>query len=106
MAFLVALLLYAGIDGNWWIFVLLLFVPDISMLGYVMNARAGAVIYNIFHSYVLPLLMLLSSWIVMHSLILDLGLIWIAHIGMDRFFGFGLKETTGFKDTHLGRIGP
>jgi hypothetical protein len=33
------------------------------------------------------------------------ALIWIAHIGIDRALGYGLKYATGFGDTHLGRIG-
>lgn len=33
------------------------------------------------------------------------ALIWIAHVGMDRALGYGLKRDTGFRDTHLGRIG-
>jgi Domain of unknown function (DUF4260) len=33
------------------------------------------------------------------------GLIWIAHIGLDRALGYGLKYATAFADTHLGRIG-
>ncbi|MEZ5886225.1 MAG: DUF4260 family protein [Paracoccaceae bacterium] len=37
--------------------------------------------------------------------ITDLGLIWIAHVGFDRMLGYGLKEPSGFHDTHLGRIG-
>lgn len=28
-----------------------------------------------------------------------------AHVGFDRALGYGLKLPTGFKDTHLGRIG-
>jgi hypothetical protein len=32
------------------------------------------------------------------------ALIWLAHIGMDRALGFGLKYPTGFRDTHLGRV--
>jgi hypothetical protein len=31
--------------------------------------------------------------------------IWFAHIGMDRLLGYGLKEDTGFRHTHLGLIG-
>ena len=34
-----------------------------------------------------------------------LALIWSAHIGFDRLIGYGLKYSTGFKETHLGRIG-
>lgn len=33
-----------------------------------------------------------------------IGIIWSAHIGMDRMFGFGLKYSTGFNDNHLNRI--
>jgi Domain of unknown function (DUF4260) len=32
-------------------------------------------------------------------------MIWLAHIGIDRALGYGLKYTAGFTFTHLGRIG-
>jgi hypothetical protein len=35
-----------------------------------------------------------------------LALIWLAHIGIDRALGYGLKYASGFGFTHLGRIGP
>jgi hypothetical protein len=31
--------------------------------------------------------------------------VWIAHFAVDRASGHGLKLSTGFQDTHLGRIG-
>jgi hypothetical protein len=34
----------------------------------------------------------------------QIALIWLAHIGADRFLGYGLKYPTGFKDTHLQRV--
>jgi Domain of unknown function (DUF4260) len=34
----------------------------------------------------------------------QVGLIWLAHIGIDRVLGYGLKYPTGFKDTHLSRV--
>jgi len=34
----------------------------------------------------------------------QIALVWLAHIGFDRFFGYGLKYPTGFKDTHLQRV--
>jgi hypothetical protein len=37
-----------------------------------------------------------------HPLVLALGLLWLAHIGMDRLAGFGLKYDSGFQRTHLG----
>ena len=33
------------------------------------------------------------------------GAVLVAHVGMDRTAGYGLKLTTSFQDTHLGRIG-
>jgi hypothetical protein len=32
------------------------------------------------------------------------ALVWIAHIGVDRFSGYGLKYPSGFRDTHLQRV--
>jgi hypothetical protein len=31
------------------------------------------------------------------------GAILMAHVGIDRLAGYGLKHSTGFKDTHLQR---
>ncbi len=36
---------------------------------------------------------------------LQVAAVWTAHIAMDRALGYGLKLSTGFSDTHLGRIG-
>jgi hypothetical protein len=34
-----------------------------------------------------------------------IGTILVAHSGMDRMMGYGLKLPSSFQDTHLGRIG-
>jgi hypothetical protein len=39
------------------------------------------------------------------SAALAIGAIWVAHIGMDRMLGYGLKYGDDFTHTHLGRIG-
>jgi Domain of unknown function (DUF4260) len=39
------------------------------------------------------------------SFAVDVALIWIGHIGVDRMLAYGLKLPTAFQDTHLGRIG-
>jgi hypothetical protein len=36
---------------------------------------------------------------------LSIAMIWMAHIGIDRALGYGLKYSAGFGFTHLGRIG-
>ena len=53
---------------------------------------------------------LLDRWLdtrvfVVIGMLLGLASIWAAHIGFDRMLGYGLKYTSGFNDTHLGRIG-
>ncbi len=102
-AFGAAALLYASLDLSWVLFVALFFAPDLSFIGYMAGARTGSAIYNLAHSYVVPLLV--ASVLVSTGRALALPLIWIAHIGFDRMLGYGLKLPSGFTDTHLGRIG-
>ncbi|MNI96919.1 hypothetical protein D3C73_1554690 [compost metagenome] len=80
------------------------FLPDAAMVGYFMNKDVGAITYNLFHNYAVPLLLVSAGCFVAESLLVSVGIIWIAHIAMDRMIGYGLKYTTGFKDTHLQRI--
>ncbi|MRG86108.1 DUF4260 domain-containing protein [Salinibacillus xinjiangensis] len=97
-------MVYAMLDYSWLMFFLLLLTPDLSMLGYFINQMQGAVIYNIFHSYFIPFLVILIGIWISYSILLAVGLIWTAHIGMDRMIGYGLKYPTDFKDTHLQRV--
>lgn len=86
-------------------FVILLFSFDLSMLGYIYNSKIGAYTYNFVHNFALPLLLFLVGFIFEIQWLQGFTLIWMAHIGLDRALGFGLKFESGFKDTHLGRIG-
>jgi hypothetical protein len=97
--------LYAHAGLSWPLFALLILAPDLAMLGYLIGPRAGAAVYNLVHTYALALPLALAGYWLASPLALALGLIWIAHIGMDRMFGYGLKYPSGFRDTHLGRIG-
>jgi len=90
---------------SWLLFAVLFLVPDLSLLGYLAGSRAGAVAYNVAHSYLLPLLLLIASLFAGHRVLTLYALIWMAHIGFDRMVGYGLKYPWGFGDTHLGRIG-
>ena len=95
---------YRASGGNWWLFALLLLAPDLAALGYLAGNRVGAATYNLVHTYVLPLALLGYGLWGASPLALSLALIWLAHIGMDRTVGYGLKYATAFKDTHLGRV--
>ncbi len=103
---MLAVVLFAWSDLSWWWFAVLLLAPDLSMVGYlkdatgrsrrlqprtlVVVARAAPGRRN--PDAVVPLL-------------IGAGSIWLAHIGMDRALGYGLKLEDGFTHTHLGLIG-
>ena len=98
-----AMLCWAN-GGSWWLFALLLLAPDVSMLGYLAGPRIGAAAYNAFHSYPLPATLGLLGMLWGTPLVAAVALVWLAHIGMDRLVGYGLKYPSGFKDTHLRRV--
>jgi len=104
-AFAAAVGLYAHAGFSWPIFALLFLSPDLSMLTYLAGPRAGAAGYNLVHTYLLALALALAGFFASFPAATACGLIWIAHIGFDRTLGYGLKYSTGFGDTHLGRIG-
>ena len=90
--------------GSWILFALLILAPDISMLGYLFGPKVGAVTYNLAHTYALPASLAVFGVLAGSPLAVSVALIWFAHIGMDRMVGYGLKYTSGFKDTHLDRV--
>jgi hypothetical protein len=92
---------YFALGAPAWLFVVLALAPDLSMLGYLAGARAGSSLYNAFHTYVVPIALgAVGLWTGTTPLVWA-ALVWIAHIGMDRAVGYGLKYPTGFKHTHL-----
>lgn len=102
--FLGAIAAYVYRQENGWVFLALLFTPDLSMIGYLVNTKVGALTYNLVHTYALPMAMLAVGLVFGVNVIVPVALIWLAHIGMDRTVGYGLKYATSFKDTHLQHI--
>jgi hypothetical protein len=101
----VAVVFYASSGVSWWLFAVLILAPDLSMFGYLGGPRIGAIAYNALHILIVPVLLLLVGYLSNHAVAIAVALIWIAHIAIDRALGYGLKLSTGFQDTHLGRIG-
>jgi Domain of unknown function (DUF4260) len=104
MVLLAACIVYHRLHGSWLRFALFFLTPDLFMLGYLVNKRLGATIYNLVHNYAVPLLLLSVFLLAGQISYVWPVLIWFAHIGMDRMLGYGLKYETAFKDTHLQRI--
>jgi hypothetical protein len=92
---------YAASGFGWLAFAVFFLLPDAAMLGYLRDTRIGAIIYNIAHSYVLPLALVATGYGLGVPLALSAGLIWTAHIGFDRLMGYGLKYGRSFQATHL-----
>ena len=103
--FIATLYFFHVAHGNWWWFVPMWIAFDVSAVGYLFNARAGAYLYNVGHSLILPSLLAIADVRSPHHWLTILLIMWFSHVAGDRMQGYGLKETTGFTHTHLGQIG-
>jgi hypothetical protein len=99
-----ALALYFHLGFGWPLLVVLVLAPDLSMLGYVANERVGSVAYDLAHTEAWPLCLAVVGALRGIDALVQVALIWLAHIGVDRALGYGLKYPTDFKDTHLQRV--
>ena len=62
-------------------------------------------VYNAFHNWFTAFAVLGIGLAANMPLVVLVGWILVAHVGMDRLAGYGLKYPTAFGDTHLGWIG-
>ncbi len=100
---LAAIAAYRWAGGGWGIYVALWLLPDAFMVGYLVSPKVGSIAYNLSHNLVLPLALCAVAATQSHMLLLQLSLIWLSHVAIDRALGFGLKYATAFGHTHLGR---
>ena len=84
----------------WWLFLLLILAPDVSMLGLLAGPRVGALVYNAAHTMVGPLALLGGG----HSTAVAVALVWLAHIGLDRLAGYGLRYPDSEQRTHFSGL--
>jgi hypothetical protein len=104
-AFVAGLVLFGVSGGDWLLLVPLIILPDISAIGYLAGPRVGAIAYNSVHSWAPGFIALLAgAWLASAAVLLVAGVL-LAHVGIDRALGYGLKLPSSFGDTHLGRIG-
>jgi Domain of unknown function (DUF4260) len=99
-----ALALYVREDFSILALVVLFLAPDLAFLGLAAGPRVGAVAYDSVHTYVGPILLASVSAIVEWDAGVMLGLIWLAHIGLDRALGYGLRYPDAFGESHLQRV--
>ena len=103
--FILGIYFFNQLDYAWWWFLVLILVPDFSMIGYVFGNKTGAFCYNLFHHRGIAILIYLVGIYFHQNEIQLIGVILFSHSSMDRIFGYGLKYESGFKYTHLGEIG-
>jgi hypothetical protein len=89
----------------WYLFAVLLLAPDVSAAGYLRGPRVGAIVYNVVHDLFTGAAIAGVGLALGSVPVMAVGAVLVAHSGMDRAAGYGLKLPTSFQDTHLGRIG-
>lgn len=99
------MLLFAATGYSWWVFPALILLPDLSMAGYLVNNKMGAVFYNLFHHKGLAVLLYLFGVLIRNEVLMLSGIILFSHSSLDRMLGYGLKYPDSFQHTHLGWIG-
>ena len=95
-----ALIAFGALGQPWWLVPAAILAPDIAMSGYLAGTRPGAHLYNLTHATPLPAIMLGAGYWQANRLLM--ALVWLAHIGLDRLLGTGLKYNDRFTHTHLG----
>lgn len=104
--FLFSIYLYSDYKFNGWIFLVLFFTPDLSMIGYLFGNRVGAVTYNFVHHQAVALAIFILGQTLDIKAFAIYGLVMLGHSSLDRVLGFGLKTFKGFKETHLAQTPP
>jgi hypothetical protein len=102
--FLLSIYLFSLLQYRWWLFPAFILLPDIGILGYLLNNKTGAIIYNFFHHKGLAILVYFIGLYFPNEIMQLAGIIIFGHASMDRLFGYGLKYPDNFKYTHLGDL--
>ncbi|WP_324671253.1 DUF4260 domain-containing protein [Hymenobacter sp. GOD-10R] len=102
---LFALVVFAHLPYAWWVLPAVFLLPDLSMIGYLAGPRVGAFCYNFAHHKALAMVVGVAGWWLGLPVLMLAGTVLLFHSAFDRSLGYGLKYTTGFQDTHLGRVG-
>ena len=103
--FALSIFLFTKLDFAWWWYPVLIFTPDLSMIGYAFSPQIGAATYNFIHHKAIGISVFVIGMILVNQPLQLAGLILFGHSSMDRILGYGLKYPDSFQHTHLGMIG-
>lgn len=101
---LIGILGYALTHDGWGLLVVLFLAPDVAIVGYLAGPRWGALAYNALHTSTVPIVVGAYGLVMSTPLAVSIAGIWLAHIGLDRLVGYGLKYASGFNANHLHQV--
>ena len=93
---LLSFFFFFSLNYAWWWFPLLFFVPDISLIGYLINKTAGVATYNFIHHKALSVALYLAGSFTQVPVLQLAGLVMLGHSSFDRALGFELQQTEKF----------
>jgi len=99
--FLGCIYLFSRLGIKWWWFPALLLLPDLFMVGYLINPVVGGILYNIVHFKGTAVAVGLFGLAKQNKKLMLIGILLLAHSTMDRSIGAGLKYLDGFWHTNL-----
>lgn len=99
-----SLFMFAQLPYGWGLFALFILVPDVFMVGYLVNKRFGALVYNVGHHRGLALFVWGLGYHLGVSWVMLTGVILFSHASLDRMVGYGLKYGDDFKHSHVQEI--
>jgi hypothetical protein len=102
--FALSIFLFSQLGFAWWWYPVLILLPDLGMIGYLINPRIGAMTYNFTHWIVLGVLCYILGYLLALPALALAGIIVIGHSALDRALGYGLKYPDSFKHTHLDTL--
>jgi hypothetical protein len=105
MLAILSLYFFLGLGYAWWWYFLFLLAPDLSMIGYLISPRVGAVTYNAVHHKGVSIFLFIVGGYLHLPLLQAAALITFGHSSLDRVLDYGLKYPDSFQHTHLGMIG-
>lgn len=105
MMFIVSIVFFNELSFSWWWYLVLFLLPDISFIGYAVSTKFGAYCYNFAHHKGIAIALCLFGIYLKNEQLQLAGIILFGHSSFDRVFGYGLKYSDSFGNTHLGKIG-
>ncbi|GAB3920638.1 DUF4260 domain-containing protein [Larkinella terrae] len=103
--FLLSIVLFSQLPFAWWWFPALILVPDLSMVGYLINPKIGAYAYNLAHHKAVAIAIGATGFLLANPVLMLTGVMLFGHSAMDRMMGYGLKFEDSFSHTSLGMVG-